>query len=351
MRDVLRTIESWGGRAAVATVVRVRGSAPRPEGSKFLVGPDGQMEGSVSGGCVENDVYLHATEVLAEGEPRLITYGIADEDAFEVGLACGGTIQVYVERWEGPTVDACRRLVEEDKLGVRAVMVEGPARGADAVVDADGSILAGNLPDDLVSDVTTDALTLMDRETSLTLSYGPHGVFFDVIAPRPRLLIVGAVHIGQELAALASRLGYRVTVNDAREVFARPERFPEADEVLVGWPDQVADRLVLDPRTYVVVLSHDARFEDPLWPRVLAAPVRYVGAMGSKKTSRRRRERLLRAGFTEEQVDRIHGPIGLDIGARTPGEVAVAILAEMTVERYRHTQPLMVRGELRGIPG
>lgn len=232
------------------------------------------------------------------------------------------------------TLDAARALVDRERLGARLVTVSGGHLGWSAVVDREKGLVAGGLPDEIAEPAVADAMVLMDREQSATLAFGDVEVFVDVLAPRPELLIFGAVHIAQELSAIARRLGYAVTVSDARPAFTTPERFPDADRLLVGWPDSLAGQLAFDRRTYVVVLSHDARFEDPLWPMVLGRPVKYIGAMGSKKTAARRRQRLLEAGYAESDVDAIHGPIGLPIGAETPGEVAVAILGEMTAVRY-----------------
>lgn len=243
-------------------------------------------------------------------------------------------------------LDAVRSLIETEQLGARLTVVSGESVGSSAVVSGEGAVIAGDLPspgDDLVA----DAIQLMDRELTASLSYDDLTVFVDVIAPRPVLLIFGAVHIAQSLSRMAHDLGYRVVVSDARAAFTTVERFPAVDELLVGWPDQVADRLRLDQRTYVVVLSHDARFEDPLWPLVLGSPVRYIGAMGSKRTAVKRRQRLLEGGFPPEEGDRIHGPIGLDIGAVLPGEVAVGILAQMTTVRYRHDAPMDLHGSIR----
>lgn len=244
---------------------------------------------------------------------------------------------------------ACSRVLEQELLAARVTVIGGPDIGATAVVAHDGTLMAGTLPDGLADDVAIDAVAVMEREQNLTLSYDGTDVFIESLAPRPQLLIFGAVHIAQSLCVLARHLGYHVTVSDARPAFTTNERFPEADRLLVGWPDQIADQLAFDLRTFVVVLSHDARFEDPLWPLIQGRTVRYLGAMGSTRTAARRRERLVAAGWTEEEVDRIHGPIGIDIGAETPGEVAVAILAEMTRDRYRSDRPLVTRGEVTRI--
>lgn len=247
---------------------------------------------------------------------------------------------------EGDVLEACARLAGEQRLGARLTSISGDSIGHSAVVAHGTGIVAGSLPDQLAADALADATVLMERELSATVSYSEGEVFVDVIAPQPRLLVFGAVHIAQALCTLGRHLGYLVTVSDSRPAFTTRERFPDADRLLVGWPDQLADELEFDIRTFVVVLSHDARFEEPLWPMVLGRPVRYLGAMGSRSTAARRRERLLEAGFPEEQVDRIHGPVGLDIGAVTPAETAVAILAEMTRARYRHGQEPDLRGEI-----
>lgn len=243
-------------------------------------------------------------------------------------------------------LEAVARLIAAEEFGSRATAVAGPAIGQSAII-REGTLIAGALPPEILTDVLSDANALLDRERSMTLTYGTNEIYIESLVPRPHLVVFGAVHIAQELVLMAKRLGFHVVVSDARAAFTTSERFPEADALLIGWPDQVD--LVFDRRTYVVVLSHDARFEDPLWPLVLKSPVAYIGAMGSSRTAQRRRERLLADGFDVEQVDRIHGPIGLKIGAETPAEVAVAILAEIVETRARPGVPLELRGKVTEI--
>lgn len=240
-------------------------------------------------------------------------------------------------------LDEVARLIAGEEFGSRATVVAGPAIGQSAVVQA-GAIVAGSLPEELLGDVLADAEELLDRERSLTLTYGGQQVYIESVVPRPHMVIFGAVHIAQELVGIARRLGFHVTVSDARAAFTTVERFPDADSLMIGWPDQI--HLEFDRRTYVVVLSHDARFEEPLWPLVLPSPVAYIGAMGSSKTAARRRERLLAEGFTVDQVNRIHGPIGLKLGAESPAEMAVAILAEIIESRARPNIALQLRGSV-----
>ncbi|MCY3652869.1 MAG: xanthine dehydrogenase [Acidimicrobiia bacterium] len=233
-----------------------------------------------------------------------------------------------------PHLVAVRRLVEEERLGATVTVVEGSDTGLKAVIDRVEGLVEGSLPAAIRDDVLADAVSLMDREQNRTLGYGELEVYIETVAPQPRLLIIGAVHIAQELCRIAHSLGFRVMVSDSRPFFTTPERFPEAEQVIVGWPDEVRDKLEIDRRTYVVMLSHDARFEDPMFPLLLGSDAKYIGVMGSRRTHRKRVERLKGAGFPDDQIDRIHGPVGLDIGAEQPGEVAISILAEMIQIRY-----------------
>ena len=231
-------------------------------------------------------------------------------------------------------LEAVRGLVEAERLGAVVTIVTGPGAGTKGVIDRTEGVIAGLIPEGIAGDVVSDAVSLMDREQSRTLAYGDRQVYIETVAPQPQLVIFGAVHIAQELCRMAYWLGFSVLVNDARPFFTTTERFPEAESVIVGWPDEVADRINIDARTYVVMLSHDARFEDPVLPLVLNGPAKYIGVMGSRRTHRRRVARLREAGFDDHQIARIHGPVGLDIGAEQPGEVAISILAEIIQVRY-----------------
>ncbi len=243
------------------------------------------------------------------------------------------------------TLLAIQDILDAERFGSVVTFVGGPAMGTKAVLEGDGHLAAGELPPDIEPDVRHDALILMNHEQHRTVSYGEHEVFFETLAPPPDLLVFGAVHIAQALTSFAARMGYRVTVVDSRPAFATADRFPEATRVLVGWPADLMDDLSFDRRTWVVVLSHDTRHETPVLEAALRSEARYIGAMGSRRTHRLRVERLHGLGFDSDDTDRINGPVGLDIGAETPQEVAVAILAEMTLVRYGAGTGLSLRGQ------
>lgn len=239
---------------------------------------------------------------------------------------------------------AIQGLLDAEAFGSVVTVVDGPQVGTKAVIDFEGAILAGALPDDTSGDMIEDALTLMRHEQHRTLEYGDHSVFFETLAPPPDLLIFGAVHIGQALASFGKQMGYRVTVVDSRAPFVTQDRFPTADRLLIGWPRDLMDQLTFDRRTWVVVLSHDPRHETPPLEAALKAETRYIGAMGSRRTHDQRVGRLSDLGFTDEDISRIHSPVGLDIGAETPQEVAVSILAEMTMVRYGAGSGISLKG-------
>lgn len=239
---------------------------------------------------------------------------------------------------------AIQGLLDAEAFGSVVTLVEGPNTGDKAVLDAEGNVIAGSLPDDTIADIIGDAVTLMGHEQHRTLEYGDHSAFIETLAPPPDLLIFGAVHIGQALALFGTQMGYRVTVVDSRAPFVTEERFPTANTLLVGWPRDLMDQLTFDRRTWVVVLSHDPRHETPPLEAALKADTRYIGAMGSRRTHNLRVERLTELGFTSDDVKRIHSPVGLDIGAETPQEVAVSILAEMTLVRYGAGTGISLKG-------
>jgi xanthine dehydrogenase accessory factor len=242
-------------------------------------------------------------------------------------------------------VGAVERLMEQERLGCAITIVNGPDIGQKAVIDIEEGIVAGTLPDDIAADVLADAAELMDREQSRTLVYGDRSVFIETISPQPVMFVFGAGHNAQPLTTMAKLMGFRVIVADARPMWATPERFPDADEVVVGWPDAVFEKFELDRRSYVVLLSHDARFEDPVFTAVQGKKIRYMGAMGSRRTHAMRLERLAALGWTEEQLATINGPIGLDIGAESPPEMAVSVLGEVVQVRYGAGTGLSLLGQ------
>jgi xanthine dehydrogenase accessory factor len=350
VRDVLaELLPIWraGDTAGVATVVRTLRSAPRPAGAVMVVAPDGTVTGSVSGGCVEAAVYELATEVVRTGRPELQRYGISGDDAFAVGLTCGGEIDVFAEpvsRRTFPQLQAVADDIAAHRPTAVATVIAhpDPARlGRRLVLTADavdGSL--GSARADAA--VTDDARGLLAAGRTAVLTYGPDGqrqdagmeVFVASHAPPPRMLIFGAIDFAAALARQGAFLGYRVTVCDARPVFATATRFPDADEVVVGWPDRYlcgqAEQGAIDWRTVVCVLTHDPKFDVPLLQVALRLPkLAYVGAMGSRRTHEDRLKRLREAGLTEAELKRLASPIGLDLGARTPEETAVSIAAEI----------------------
>ena len=355
MRDVLdELIAVWrsGGTAGLATVVRTVKSAPRTAGAALVVSPDGSVAGSVSGGCVEAAVYELAREVVETGRPQLQRYGITDDDAFAVGLTCGGIIDIFAEPLSHNTFpqlgDVADDIAAHRPVAVATVITHPDVAwiGRRLVIGeshVDGS-LGSPRADDAVAD---DARGLLAAGRTAVLTYGPDGqrqgegmeVFVASHAPRPRMIVFGAIDFAAALTRQAALLGYRVTVCDARPVFATPARFPAADEVIVDWPDRyLAGQQALgaiDARTVICVLTHDPKFDVPVLAVALRLPLAgYIGAMGSRQTHLDRLDRLHQAGLTRHQTDRLSSPIGLDLGARTPEETAVSIVAEIIARRW-----------------
>jgi len=299
----------------------------------MLATPAGVMAGSVSGGCVESATAAEIAAAIERGTPRLVTFGVSHERAWEVGLACGGTIKVFVEPLVRPEVlEAARGPGGE----VVATVVEGPGVGTTLRISADGRVEgAAALPRDAIRNA---ALAALRREASGTITVelpaGTASVFLEVFPRRPRLVIFGGVHIAIALVPLARMLGYRTIVADGRQSFLTRERFPLADELILAWPEEAFERIGLDASCYVCILSHDPKFDEPALRLALRSPAAYIGAIGSKKTQASRREWLRSEGFSQEEISRVHGPIGLQLGGRDPAETALAILAEMTAVRY-----------------
>jgi xanthine dehydrogenase accessory factor len=356
VREVLGELLGWwrqGSPVGVATVVATWRSAPRPAGASMLVGPGGEAVGSVSGGCVEGAVYELAQEVVESGTPVLQRYGISDDDAFAVGLTCGGILDVFVERIDPaafPRFGEVAADVEAGRPVAVCTVIEHPdaARvGARLVVRPDGPS-AGTIGSPRADDaVTDDARGLLAAGRSETLTYGPDGerrgegmrVFVSAFAPKPRMLVFGAIDFAAAVARMGAFLGYDVTVCDARPVFATRSRFKDADRVVVEWPHRYlaaeAEAGRVDERTVIAVLTHDPKFDVPLLEVALRLPrVAYVGAMGSRRTHEDRRKRLLDAGISEHELERFSSPVGLDLGARTPEETAVSIAAEIIALRW-----------------
>jgi xanthine dehydrogenase accessory factor len=348
MRDLLPELTRWydgGTRFALATVVGVRGSAPRQPGASMAVSTAGEAIGSVSGGCVEGAVYELATEVLASGEPVLQTYGISDDDAFAVGLTCGGILDILVRPIDQTTTPtfatAARSIAAQEPVAV-ATVVDGDAAAAAQIVvwrdRVEGSLGAEGL--DVA--VVDDARGMLAQGQTGVRHYGPQGerrqdevaVFVESFAPPPRMLVFGAIDFAAAVARIGKYLGYRVNVCDARPVFATERRFPDADDVVCDWPHRYLSSTSVDERTVIAVLTHDPKFDVPLLEVALRTPAAYIGAMGSRRTHDDRLARLRELGLSEDDLARLRSPIGLDLGARTPEETAVSIAAEVIGLRW-----------------
>ena len=332
MKEVLADIERWrarGEKFALATVIATRRSAPRPVGAKLAISESGEMAGSVSGGCVESDVYDHACEVLEGSKPQLLSYGISDDLAFSVGLPCGGEIDVFVDQTPEPLVARLLPIIESEERAVLFTVVEGEPLGAELLVTEAGDTF-GQGPGELTERV--DGLLRKGRNTLLELDDG-RKVFAEIYGPAPRLLVIGAVDTAEALCAGAKQLGWRTIVADARAKFATRERIPSADELLVAWPQDAIEQVLPDYQTAVVVLTHDDKFDVPAIQGALATEAFYIGALGSRRNQERRRERLLEAGVEEQALERVSGPTGLDIGADSPAETALSVLGEILATR------------------
>lgn len=345
MREVLSDVERWqagGERIALATVVSVAGSAPRGIGATLAVSESGEISGSVSGGCVEPAVIEEGLHAIRTGRPKLLHFGITEEQNVEqIGLSCGGEIRVFVEQLAdfAPLAWA----LHADEPAVQATVISAPDGPSDDATAQPGAKLliseqglySGSFGNVALDDAAAQtARELLRSGESATRTLAGHEIFFAVYPAPPSLVIVGAGHISIPLTRIAKVLGYKVIVVDAREAFATRERIPDADDILIEWPDEAMAHLPLNSSTAVAVLTHDNKFDVPALRVALNAPVSYVGAIGSRGTRDQRDARLREEGVSDEQIARIHGPIGLNIGARTPEEIALAIMAQIVAVRH-----------------
>ena len=339
MYDILDTVERWLDEAlpvALATVTNTWGSSPRQAGAKMAVRTDLAMIGSVSGGCVENAVLEEALESLADGKPRLLHYGVSDDSAWEVGLACGGKVSVYVEPLDHAWWTAAAAAARQNRSAVTVTIIEGPQAGQKVLADAEhgiaySSAMPGSQQRAILEQAAQQALR-EQRKTSRS-TVGGLELLIDMHHPNPRLVIIGGAHVAQALCRLAQLLGYEVIVIDPRSAFATPERFPAVKMLSHLYPDKVLPGLNLDTETYVAVLTHDPKIDDPALRVALASPAPYVGVMSSKRSHQLRIERLTSAGVPLALIERIHTPIGLNLGAQTPEEIALSIMAQIVAVR------------------
>ena len=338
MKDVMEVVKDWvsaGDSVALATVVDTKKSAPQPPGTKMAINDAGKMAGAVSGGCVEGQVVQVAEGILKGDDPQLLDYGIADEDAWDVGLPCGGEISIWVETYEdrGPQ-GRFRELDLRGGRGALTTVLEGPGNVGEKLLLEDGT-QDGSLGDpELDAAAVTRAESAMWSERSELYEYGGQTLFVDVVAPPPRLIIFGAVDFAAQLAAAAKLSGWRAFIVDPRERFATADRFPDAERVIAAWPDKALDELGgIDRATSIAVLTHDPKLDDAVLKIALRSDAQYIGAMGSRRAQAKRRERLLAEGLTDNELERLAAPIGLDIGALTTAETAISIMGEITAVR------------------
>ncbi len=343
MHEILDQITPWyesESAFALATVTRTWSSAPRPVGAAMAVSLTGEVIGSVSGGCVEGAIHEAALEVLQTGQPMSVTYGVSDENAFAVGLTCGGTIELFIQiidKKNFPEFHQIASAIREHRPIAIATIISGAGKiGARMVFDAThvfGSFDSAGLD----FSVSEDGRGLLDLGHTRTLKFGPAGermedgvsVFVESFAKAPHMIVFGAIDFASAVVRVGKFLGYHVTLCDARELFTTKKRFPDADEVIVEWPHRYLAKTDVDERTVICVLTHDPKFDVPVLEIALRSKARYVGAMGSRRTHEDRLTRLREVGMSESELSRLRSPIGLDIGPRTPEETAISIAAEI----------------------
>ncbi len=351
MKDILFDLDHWlAGResVALATVVQTWGSSPRGVGAKMAITPGGKIAGSVSGGCVEGAVYETGVSVLKTGRPELLHFGVADETAWSVGLACGGQIDIFVQPLEEALYAALRKALLAGRPFTAATIIRGQENllGHAVLVSGDRPFFS-TIPASLEQPVIAAAQKASGESRSQRVIFekgqaelteplpGPFEVFVEVVEPNPVLIVIGAVHSAIALTRIARVMGFRTVVIDPRQAFGSSERFPEVDQLIQKWPDEAFQQVAINEKTAIAILTHDPKIDDPALMIVLRSPAFYIGALGSATTQAKRRARLLEAGISKHQLARLHGPIGLKIGSSTPEEIGLAVMAEIIAVKNR----------------
>ena len=335
MRDILADLERWDAfenkSIALATVIQTWGSSPRRAGAKMAITPDGRITGSVSGGCVESAVFDAGLEVLKNNHPQLLHFGVADETAWEVGLACGGSIDIFVQPHDTTHFKSLRSVLMSEHAAVNVMVIRGAKEllGRTILLRDDGSV-TGTIRNELDESALLVAGEALRKNESLRAMLNEDvEIFAELILPPPTVIAVGGVHVTIALMVLAKTMGYRTVVVDPRTAFGNEARFPQVDLLIPLWPQEAFEQIPITKSTAIAMLTHDPKLDDPALKIALASSAFYIGSLGSKATQSKRRQRLLEDGLTEMQLDRLHGPIGLEIGACTPEEIALSIMAEI----------------------
>lgn len=345
MNKVYERLREWldaGQQGALATLVARKGSAMRGVGARMAVNQKGEMQGSISGGCVEGALVTEALECLRSGQAKLLHYGIADETAWSVGLMCGGEIDVFLQPFTEASKTGFRRILLDELIEKRRTrsahihytVLEGEAAGTNGLLEQVDGEWHGQPPVGAGPEFLGECDSALRIENPHIVAISQAKVFIDVFKPMPRLVIIGAVHLAEGLVRMAHVLGYGCVLIDPRKAFARPEKFPEADEVLQQWPQEGLAHVGLQSDDYLLLLSHDDKIDLPAASAALQKGVGYIGMLASRATRARRSALLQEEGHAQEAIERIHAPVGLDIGAQSPEEIALSILAEITAHRF-----------------
>lgn len=354
MRDILADLIHWreeGKSIALATVVETWGSSPRKAGSKMGLTLEAKITGSVSGGCVENAVVEAGMEVLKSDQPQLLHFGVADETAWEVGLACGGSIDVFVKPLDNAIFESVNDILTNDKQAALATVIRGDESilGKEMIL-VDNEKVTGSIGNEWDEKVLLLAQETLSQGVSRRIELNEDvEVFIEAILPSPTLIVVGGVHIAVTLVTLAKMLGYRTILIDPRKAWGNEERFPHVDQLIQAWPKDAFEQIKVTRSTAIAMLTHDPKLDDPALKIALTSPAFYVGALGSKKTHAKRRERLLNDGIEESQLDTLYAPIGMKIGAQSPEEIALSIMAEV-VDAHRKPKQVSVKNEAQPVP-